>query len=306
MYIRAALLMAGILLCSVVLTAITGVQIPQTFDGLQVTASFYPMYVATAKVVGDVDGVTLHCLAQPQNGCTHNYSMSANEMLLLQQTDVLVCNGAGAEAFLQSALKTRPDLVQVDASKGISLLREEEHYGHSHQHDHQEIYNEHIWMSPLRYMLQVRNIADGLAQADPAHAEQYAANAAVYCREIQEVWEQMQTAVEQSGYQKCVIFSSSLLYLVQDLGLQVLGALTVGEESEGDAAELAQIQKAVEGQKVLFLCDTQYDEMYSYLRQAASQSYLLSIDTAVQGQLSAQAWLKAMNQTLEKLQALSN
>lgn len=302
LYKQAALLMAGVLALCLLLTALIGVQTPKRQQGLQVTASFYPIYVAALKVVGQTQGVSVQCLVQPQTGCVHDYAMTPQDMLRLQQSDVLILNGAGAEAFLQNALDGMPALEVVDTSRGIDLLCDDGHAEHGHSHEHEHLYNQHIWTSPVRYQRQVRNIALALANIDPAHAADYLANAEGYCAEVALLYERMQNAVRNSGYTKAVLFSTSLTYLAQDLGLQVLATVPIGEQSQATPQQLAAVQQAVQGKKVLFLYDDQYQMLYTELQQKAQQSRLLSLNTGVRGELSADAWLAALEQTAKLLE----
>ena len=185
------LLMAGIAAVSIGITALLGQYRTRREDGFAVMASFYPMYTAALQVAGGIDGVTVSCLTQPQTGCLHDYQLSPGEMIALKEADILVLNGAGAEAFLSSALAQLPDLRVADTSEGIPLL---EGQGHTHEHDgsetaeeHAHAVNEHIWMSPARYARQVENLRDALAEADPAHAAAYRANAERYLAQVREM-----------------------------------------------------------------------------------------------------------------------
>ena len=41
-------------------------------DGLTVTATFYPIYLAAINVCRGVEGVSVTCLAPPTAGCLHD------------------------------------------------------------------------------------------------------------------------------------------------------------------------------------------------------------------------------------------
>lgn len=301
LYTRAALLMAGILLICVLLTALTGVQVPQAAEGLRVTASFYPVYVAAMNVIGEVPGVSLQCLAQPQTGCLHDYQLTPSDRQLLEQTDVLLLNGAGAEEFLEATLAELPAVTVVDTAAGLTLLPAGEEHPHEEGHGHEELYNEHTWISPVCYAAQVNALAEGLAQADPAHAQIYRDNARRYGEQIAAVADELTQAVRVGGYGECLLFSESLAYLARDLGLQALYTLSIGESSQLSAAELAAAEQAIRDKKVLLLYDAQYDQLYTYLREFPAECRVLSIDTAVRGDLTADAWLRAMQQTAAAL-----
>jgi len=91
-----------------------------------VVTSFYPMYVATENVIGDVEGVTLENLSEPQTGCLHDYQLTAADMKLLSKADVFIVNGGGIESFLSDVAESYPDLKIVQACDGIDLLESAE------------------------------------------------------------------------------------------------------------------------------------------------------------------------------------
>ena len=303
------LLMAGIAAVSIGITALLGQYRTRREDGFAVMASFYPMYTAALQVAGGIDGVTVSCLTQPQTGCLHDYQLSPGEMIALKEADILVLNGAGAEAFLSSALAQLPDLRVADTSEGIPLL---EGQGHTHEHDgsetaeeHAHAVNEHIWMSPARYARQVENLRDALAEADPAHAAAYRANAERYLAQVREMEVRASRLSQALAGRDCATFHDSAAYLAADLSLHVTAALSIGEESGASAGELAAAADALRGRDVLLLYDGQYPGEYAYLADYASSSRTVVLDTAVKpstGADPAVRWLDAMESNLRALE----
>lgn len=129
-YVFTAVLLAVILFVGSVLTTIyvrTEQKQEQAKGGnLLVVTSFYPMYVATENVIGDVEGVTLENLSEPQTGCLHDYQLTAADMKLLSKADVFIVNGGGIESFLSDVAESYPDLKIVQACDGIDLLESAE------------------------------------------------------------------------------------------------------------------------------------------------------------------------------------
>ena len=138
-YVFTAVLLAVILFAGSVLTMAyvrTEQKKGQAKDGdLLVVTSFYPMYVAAENVIGDVEGVTLENLSEPQTGCLHDYQLTAADMKLLSKADVFVVNGGGIESFLSDVAESYPNLKIVQACDGIDLLESEEGIGESYSDD---------------------------------------------------------------------------------------------------------------------------------------------------------------------------
>lgn len=300
-YAQVALLMAGIVALSAVITLLTGTA-QRGKEKTRIVASFYPVYVAALNLTQGIDDVELISLTGPQTGCLHDFQLSPDNMITLAEADVLVINGAGAEAFLDDARSRFPELPVVDTSAGISLLES----GHAHEHEdgeiHEELVNEHIWTSPSRYYRQVENLRDGLCEADPAHAAQYRDNAAQYLAEIGEIRAAFADTAASLPFDGCILFHESLRYFADDLGLTPLASLPIGEDAGVSAADLAAAQQAAAAAgQVWLLYDSQYDRAYEYLADSAADGRILQLDMGVVGDESPDAWLNAMRENLRRL-----
>ena len=108
-----------------------------------VVTSFYPMYIAGMNVVGDIDGVTLKNLSEPQTGCLHDFQLTPADMKLLSTADVFIINGGGIESFIEEIAVQYPDLKLIEASEGIEFLCEEDAHGHeTHNEEAHDLYHE--------------------------------------------------------------------------------------------------------------------------------------------------------------------
>lgn len=292
-----ALLLAGIVLVSALLTALAG-PVTATGDTCRVVTTTYPLYLAAKNVVGDTPGVTVQALTGATAGCLHDYQLSPADRLMLDQADLVLVNGAGAEPFLEDIqLPGR----MVDTAQGVNLLCGA---GHQHHHDH-DGYNEHIWTSPRRYAAQVAAVASALATMDTENAAAYRAAAAAHTAQIQVVEKRLTAAAAKLVTKRCVIFHDSLAYLADDLGLEVALSLTVGEESGVSAGDLAAVQRLVEDTPTLLLLyDDQYTIRYPAVDSLVSSSQVLALDTGATGDGALDNWLDAMHRNailLEKL-----
>ncbi len=138
-YVFTAVLLAVILFVGSVLTMAyvrTEQKKEQAKDSdLLMVTSFYPMYVAAENVIGDVEGVTLENLSEPQTGCLHDYQLTAADMKLLSKADVFIVNGGGIESFLSDVAESYPNLKIVQACDGIDLLESAEGTEDTHSDD---------------------------------------------------------------------------------------------------------------------------------------------------------------------------
>lgn len=287
-------------------------------EDLLVVTSFYPMYVAAENVIGDVEGVTLENLSEPQTGCLHDYQLTAADMKLLSKADVFIVNGGGIESFLSDVAESYPDLKIVQACDGIDLLESAEGTGESHNdlssnedadhddHDHSEHShgdeNAHVWMNLADYQIQVQNICNGLSEADSAHAEQYAKNAQTYQGKVQELQQEAAELASQIASQPVVVFHEAYEYIVQEYGLQLAGEMNLDEERQVSAGEVADILHAIEDNHVsVVLAEELYGTDMGEMVAKQSGVKVVYLDTLTRGDYSADSYLEGMRSNIEQL-----
>lgn len=334
-YVFTAVLLAVILFVGSVLTMAyvrTEQKKEQAKDGdLLVVTSFYPMYVAAENVIGDVEGVTLENLSEPQTGCLHDYQLTAEDMKLLSKADVFIVNGGGIESFLSDVAESYPNLKIVQACDGIDLLESAEgsEESHSHgsdsdtdtdseehlhenedadhdDHDHSEHShgdeNAHAWMNLADYQIQVQNISNGLSEADNAHAEQYAENAQIYQGKVQGLQQEAAELASQIASQPVVIFHEAYEYIAQEYGLQLAGEMNLDEERQVSAGEVADILHSIEDNHVsVVLAEELYGTDMGEMVAKQSGVKVVYLDTLTRGDYSADSYLEGMRNNMEQL-----
>lgn len=289
---------------------------PQS-DEKTFVCSFYPVYIAAKNVAGDVKGVTLTNLTGTQTGCVHDYQLTPENAIALDAADAVILNGAEAELFLNDALTARPTLPRIDCSDGIELLaggHEHHHHGDEDEHELTEEefreatsdtfnVNSHLWTGPERYIQQVTNLCEGLCLVDPDNAVAYRENAAAYVEKINRVADGLKSAADTLPTKNVVLFHDSLGYLADELGLNVVASLSVGEDSGVPTDELVEAAEEIaETGDVIFLYDSQYADLsYDSLAENAKRYVSLTLDCATTGDDDANAWLSAMEQNAKTL-----
>ena len=346
-YVFTAVLLAVILFVGNMLTVVyvrTEQSREQLKEGnLLVVTSFYPMYVAAENVIGDVEGVTLENLSEPQTGCLHDYQLTAADMKLLSKADVFIVNGGGIESFLSDVAESYPNLKIIQACDGIELLQaaegtedvdsdEAESEEHLHEtetadtkaesdvhdeeadhadHDHSEHShgdeNAHAWMNLADYQIQVQNICEGLSEADSAHAEQYAKHAQTYQGKVRELQQAAAELSSQIAAQPVVVFHEAYEYIVQEYGLTLAGEMNLDEERQVSAGEVADILHAIEENHVsVVLAEKLYGTDMGEMVAKQSGVKVIYLDTLTRGDYSADSYLEGMKNNIEQLKEEKN
>lgn len=290
-----AAMLAVILAVAVGLTALTGnlTLIPCRCTTPSVLATTYPIYVAAQQILGDDTAIALTRLDGAASGCLHDYQMSPADRKAVQQADLILMNGAGAESFLHGIVEEDKC---VDTSVGVELLCSSHDHDHGEEEHHHEDYNEHLWLSPVCYSTQVMAVMNALIYLNEGSEAVYRRNAENYLREIYRIQTELTAVQVALKGTPCVLFHDSMAYLADNLGLDVKLTLSVEGESGLSAADLKQVEAlAEEHSDLLLLYDTQYALRYEGVAGTA-----VTIDTAV-----TTDWLTAMQTNVETLQQLA-
>ncbi|WP_149083879.1 MULTISPECIES: metal ABC transporter substrate-binding protein [Microbacterium] len=166
--------------------------------------------VASTNVYGDLaariggDRVEVTSIIDSASQDPHSYEASARDRLTLQKADLVVENGGGYDAFVDSLLQDAQDPHVVtavefshdypgndgheddeghDHADDAAATEEPHDHGHAEGedehagHDHIEGFNEHVWFDPHTMIHVVEAIADELAEIDPDGADTFGTNA---------------------------------------------------------------------------------------------------------------------------------
>lgn len=253
---------------------------------LRILASFYPVYIATLNVAGNVPDVEVANLTPPFTGCLHDYSLSPRDLKELAQADVLVVNGLGMESFIDEAVKQTRGLAILDASEGIEPVDG----------------NPHAWVSISLAMKQVRNIADGLAQADPAHADLYRRNAGNYLAKLDALRAKMHAQLKDLKTRDIITFHEAFPYFAGEFDLRILAVVEREPGSEPTARELAETIDLVRqsGAAALF-AEPQYSAKAVDMIAAETGAKVYTLDPAVTGENDPDAYIDIMERNLGTL-----
>lgn len=104
----------------------------------------------------------------------HDFEPKAQDLVALSTAKVFVYSGLGMETWAEQAVKAANNakLITVEASKGADGIKNTEP-GEIEEHGQ---FDPHIWLSIKGAELEVKNIKDGLVQADPSNKDYYEKN----------------------------------------------------------------------------------------------------------------------------------
>jgi len=260
---------------------------------LIITASFYPIYIATLNVAKDIPDVKVIDMTKPITGCLHDYSITPDDMKNLEGARFFVINGAGMESFIDKVTKQMPNLQIIDSSRGITLIK-----GDGDEGD-----NPHLWVGISNAITQVKNICQELSALDPDHAAQYQANTADYVKKLEAEREKMHQALDGLKNRDIITFHEAFPYFAQEFNLHIVGVIEREPGSEPSAQELKEtIDKVRKLEVKVLFAEPQYPTkaVDALVKETGAKMYTL--DPAVTGPMDPDAYLNIMDNNLKTLQ----
>ncbi|MFG1869171.1 metal ABC transporter substrate-binding protein [Micromonospora arborensis] len=151
--------------------------------GLAVVATT-PEVADFVRTIGGSD-VTVTQIIKP-NVDPHEYEPTPADIQSIGKAAIVVKNGVGLEKWLDQTIESAGFKgTVVDSSQGVTLREGDHEEGEEgNEEGEAEGHDPHIWHNPLNAKTMVTNIENGLATADPAHADVFAGNLKSYSAEL--------------------------------------------------------------------------------------------------------------------------
>lgn len=204
--------------------------------------------VATFSILGDMvkeiggERVALTTIVGP-NSDAHSFEPTPQDARALQQARVLVLNGLDFENWLPRLLQASGfEGHQVLASQGVAVRTLKGAHYEDEDHAHGEA-DPHAWQDLANGMIYARNIAAGLAQADPRNAGYYESRAAGYIARMQALDNEIRTAISAIPPERRRVISShdAFGYFGAAYGIEFIPITGLSNRSEPSARDLARI-----------------------------------------------------------------
>ncbi|MCQ6559915.1 metal ABC transporter substrate-binding protein [Paenibacillus mendelii] len=216
---------------------------------LKVVTSIYPIYEFSKQVAGehaDVIGLI------PAGVEPHDWEPSAKDMANIKEADLFIYNGI-VEGWAEQALESAPNdkRIVVEAIDGIQLMESEDHgheeEGHEEEGHEEEGHEEggsldpHIWLSPVLAQQEVLAIQKAFEKADPAHKDEYKANANAYISKLKELDDAFKSELQGVKRTEFVTQHAAFGYLAKEYGLTQVPIAGLSPEQEPSPEQMAEV-----------------------------------------------------------------
>lgn len=242
-----------------------------------VVADIAPLHSIVAEVMQGVGEPDL--LVQP-GASPHHYSLRPSEAEALARADVVFWISEELSPWLETPLENLagsarkvemlelPGTVRHGFREGATFEKHvhadgedhdghedhdddheahEDHAGHEGEeaHHHHGDHDPHAWLDPVNAKVWAGEIAQVLAEVDPANAGTYRQNARAFAEAMDELTERLAARAEPLAGIRFIVFHDAYQYFEQRFGLPAAGAISLSDASDPGPARIREIQNMV-------------------------------------------------------------
>ena len=201
----------------------------------------------------------------PEGSSPHDFQLSAQDRQSIEDSELLVMDGANLEQGIPVDDIDVPKFVLSDEVKGLLPFEEAGEHAHEDGEDHAEGEEEHpgedeaaeehgtvdphVWMDPARVAGALPALGDALAEADPDHADAYRQRAAAYADELNALDSEIETSLARvsADNRELVTSHDALGYFADRYGFEVIATPfpASGAEAEASAGRIDEVERAI-------------------------------------------------------------
>ena len=266
-------------------------------EKLNIVASFYPMYILTKNIAGDIEGAEVSNMTNKIVGCMHNYTLTTSDLVKLENADVFVVNGLGIENFIDKVVNTYSKINVITATEGIEDLVADEH-----EEDTSSV-NAHVWLSISKYLQEIENVKNGLINIDREHENKYEQNAENYIKQVKNLKSKINN--KNLERKKCVSFSEALAYLCEDFNLDIFTVETDHEQNGLSAEVMSSIIeyiKANDIKNIIIDSSIADNNAKTVANETGAKIYIM--DSGLNGTFDNDAYIKTMEENLKLVESM--
>ena len=222
---------------------------------LYIVATLFPQYDFAKQIVGDKGEVKLLVEGGVE---THNYEPTAKDMIkILNNSDLFLYLGSDLEPWTTNIISTISDnnIPICNVSENVELIKIEdfeERFLNSdivedeeHSHHDEEIYDEHIWLSPKNACIMIDNILEEVCKLDPENSDYYKTNAEKYKEEINKIDFSFKELVENSTRKEIAVGGEfAYAYLVDEYDINFVSVYK--NCGEGEDPSIARVKSVID------------------------------------------------------------
>lgn len=246
----------------------------------RVAVDIAPLHSLTAQVM---EGIGAPDLILPAGASPHDYAMRPTEAAALDAADIVIRIGGGLTPWFDKArmaLAGEAVDLELATAPGMQLLpiREGGGFG-AHDHAHDGAFDPHVWLDPENGRAALTAIAETLAEADPANAAAYRANAEIARRTLSLLIDEIGERLAPVRGRPYLVYHDAYHYFAHRFGVPELGAVTSSDAERPGARRIAEM-RALAASAVCVFAEPQFEPRLMTTITEGTPARLASLDPA--------------------------
>ncbi len=215
------------------------IQKKPTASKLQVVTSFYPLYFFTTQIAqdkADVHNIT------PAGAEPHDYEPTAQDMAKIENSNILIINGAKFEGWSENVKNVLSDQNTVILNINDNIASQD------------LIGNDpHFWLDPTMAKKEVQIITKILIEKDPANTQFYSNNSKTLSEKLDNLNNQFTLELNGCKKREIVTSHSAFGYLARGYNLHQTPVSGLSPDEEPSPKKLAEISKFAKDNQVDYI-----------------------------------------------------
>jgi zinc transport system substrate-binding protein len=225
----------------------------QAMAELQVVVTIKPIHSLVAQLM---EGIGTPSLLVDGNASPHTFSLKPSGVHAIDTADVFIRVSETLEPFTRKIAAALPEsvhLVTLEDAPGLKLLylrsggtfEPHEHGEGSHETEHGEAKDGHIWLDPGNAKVIVGYLAQVLSERAPADAARLKTNAEAIDAKIDALTSEIAAETKPLGKRPFVVFHDAYQYFSDRFGLDAVGSITVSPDRQPSAKRLSELRQRI-------------------------------------------------------------
>ena len=235
---------------------------------ITIITTLFPLYDFARIIGGEYVDVSL---LLPPGVEAHSFEPKPADVVKINSADIFVYTGEFMEVWAKDIIKgtTNKNLLVVDISHGITLMKENEEPEHEDEHEeenerehhHHGGVDPHIWLDFDNTITMSKTITNALVQKDPMHKKKFESNLAKYINIVNQLDEKYKKTLATCRHKEIVYGGHYAFgYLAKRYGLNYLAAEGISADSEPTTQDMINLVNQVKENNIKYIY---YEELTS-------------------------------------------
>lgn len=271
---------------------------------LNIMTSFYPVYVFTQEVAGDLANIDM----MVKGADAHSFEPSARNLAAIEESDAFIYANPEMETWVPSLVESlSSSTIIIETDKNTEFLQNEDaDHEESNDGNHNHVIDPHTWLDPVLAQEQVEEIKKALIELDPENETIYTENAESFIAELEELNQDYEIAFESADHRMFISQHAAFGYLAHRYNLVQESLAGLSSETEASPQRMAEMTELIkEGNiPVIYYNSNSSSDLAQTVADEANIEIevLHSLESVPNEELhSGQGYLSLMRENLENL-----